>query len=77
MDWINEKNSKPSKFGGTRPVYIKDTKKFIEDINNVMEKFVEKFNTQTTRESLKQHIDCLFDKFIFGDEYNIRVEVNI
>jgi len=42
-----------------------------------MEKFIGRSNTPTTRELLKQHIDCLFDKFIFSNEYNIWVEVNI
>lgn len=77
MDWINEKNSKPSIHGGTRPVCIKDVKKFIDDINNLTSNFIGLYNNQVTRESLKQCIDCLYDKFLFGDEYDIHVEVNI
>jgi hypothetical protein len=76
IEWIEEKNKKPSK-RGTRPGYIKDVNRFIDDVNNISSNYVYDMMDVATTHALSQKLQYLFDMFLCSDKYDEIVEVNI
>ena len=76
IEWIEEKNKKPSR-RGTRPVYIKDVNRFIDDVNNISSNYVYDTMNVATTHALSQKLQYLFDMFLCSDKYDERIEVNI
>ena len=76
IEWIEEKNKKPSR-RGTRPVYIKDVNRFIDDVNNISSNYVYDVMNVATTHALSQKLQYLFDMFLCSNKYDEMVEVNI
>jgi hypothetical protein len=76
IEWIEDKNKKPSR-RGTRPVYIKDVNRFIDDVNNISSNYVYDMMDVATTHALSQKLQYIFDMFLCSDKYDEIVEVNI
>ena len=76
IEWIEDKNKKPSR-RGTRPVYIKDVNRFIDDVNNISSYYVYDMMNVDTTHALSHELQYLFDMFLCSDKYDEMVEVNI
>ena len=76
IEWIEDKNKKPSR-RGTRPVYIKDVNRFIDDVNNISSNYVYDMMNVATTHALSQKLQYLFDMFLCSGKYDKMVEVNI
>ena len=76
IEWIEEKNKKSPR-RGTRPVYIKDVNRFIDDVNNISSNYVYDMMNVATTHALSQKLQYLFDMFLCSDKYDEIVEVNI
>ena len=76
IEWIEEKNKKPSR-RGTRPVYIKDVNRLIDDVNNISSNYVYDMMNVATTHALSQKLQYIFDMFLTSDKYDEKVEVNI
>jgi len=76
IEWIEEKNKKPSR-RGTRPVYIKDVNRLIDDVNDISSNYVYDIMNVATTHALSQKLQYIFDMFLTSDKYDEKVEVNI
>ena len=76
IEWIEEKNKKSSR-RGTRPVYIKDVNRFIDDVNNISSNYVYDMMDVATTYVLSQKLQYIFDMFLCSNKYDEMVEVNI
>ena len=76
IEWIEEKNKKSPR-RGTRPVYIKDVNRFIDDVNNISSNYVYDMMDVATTHALSQKLQYLFDMFLCSNKYDEMVEVNI
>lgn len=76
IEFVLEKNSKPSRSGYTRPIWIKDSNRFIDDINKICSDFENKLICSEVMQSLNNHLNFIFERFLHSDYYDEKVEVN-